>query len=307
VLALMTVHVFRRVPLRFDLRLFRKQAGYTIPLSVGSIGEFILNYGDRYFLRQAVSLSDIGIYSLAYKIGMVIPMIQYPFQLYWGSQEVKIVREPGGWRVFSRVGTYFTAGLTFSLVLIVLFVHPLLHFMVGPAFRSAAMYAPWIAFAYLLRAVFGYFREIFVIEARPRLDAWVTWVGAALCLGGYWVLIPRYKVWGAVMATVGSFIVTFFYSYYSARKVRRVDYEFDRFAKIALSTAVSLGIYAAIRPDTFWTQAALGVVLSAVFLLILHLTHFLRPEEREILAQKVRMIWAPGALTRSSSSESGAD
>ena len=176
VVAALAVHVFGRVPLAFDMTSFRKQTRYTIPLSVGAMGEIILNYGDRYFLRKAVSLSEIGIYSLAYKIGMLIPLVQYPFQLYWGSQEVKIVRQEGGWRTFTRVATYFTLGLTATGVLLAIFIDPSCDVMVHPSFRAAGKYAVWIALAYLVRAVGGFFREIFVIEKRPDLDARVTWL-----------------------------------------------------------------------------------------------------------------------------------
>ena len=128
----LTWFVFRRVPLSFSWGLLRKQAEYAIPLSFSSVGEFILNYGDRYFLRQSVSLGEIGLYSLAYKIAMMLPTVQWPFALYWSSQQVQLVSGEGGERLFARVCTYLALGLTFVAVLITLFVHPLLHVMVSP-------------------------------------------------------------------------------------------------------------------------------------------------------------------------------
>jgi len=277
------------VPPRFDLVSFRKQAAYTLPLSVGAIGEFILNYGDRYFLRKAVSLSDIGIYSLAYKIGMMIPLVQYPFQLYWGSQEVDIVRQEGGWKIFTRMATYFTLGLTAVTVAIALFVHPVLRIMVSPAFRDAARYAGWIALAYLIRAVSGYFREVFVIDKRPELEAWVSWAGTIVVLAGYAVLIPRMGLWGAVWATLGGFTAQFFFSFVVARRVRVLSYEFSRLLRIALSSIGIVAVYGFLQPAGFWSQLALGSGLAILYAGLL-LSFVLNRNERTFLKTQWRKV-----------------
>jgi O-antigen/teichoic acid export membrane protein len=292
IVAALSVHIFRRVPLRFDVRSFRKQARYTLPLTVGAAGEFILNYGDRYFLRKAVSLSAIGIYSLAYKIGMLIPLVQYPFQLYWSSQEVKIVRQEGGWKIFTRVATYLTLGLTAVAVLIVLFIHPVLRIMVSPGFREAGRYAGWIALAYLIRAVGGYFREIFVIEKRPDLEAWVSWSGTIVVLVGYAILIPRLGVWGAVWATLGGFGVQFFFSFLVSQHVRHTSYEYWRLGKIVLASVAVIGLYAAAAPSTFGMQVIAAVLLTLLWVALFLGTSFLYPSERAYVQATWRRLTA---------------
>jgi len=287
-------HIFRRVPIRFDLASFRQQTRYTVPLSVGSVGEFILNYGDRFFLRKVVSLSAIGVYSLAYKIGMLIPLVQYPFQLYWGSQEVNIVRQEGGWKKFTRVATYLTLGLTAVTVVIVLFIDPILRVMVSPGFREAGRYAGWIALAYLIRAVGGYFREIFVIEKRPDLDALVSWAGTALVLAGYAILIPRMGLWGAVWATLAGFAGQFLVSLFVAQKIRRVDYEFSRLAQIAATSIAVVALYGLVQPVGFWMQVALGMALTALYIgLLLAGGIFSRDERDYVKAQWRRFTMTP--------------
>ncbi len=179
-----------------------------------------------------MSLGEIGLYSLAYKIAMMLPTVQWPFALYWSShRQVQLVSGEGGERLFARVCTYLALGLTFVAVLITLFVHPLLHVMVSPGFRSAAKYVPWLTLAYLMRAVGGHFREVFVIKKRPSVDARVSWVGTIMCLTGYAILIPRLGVWGAAYATAGSFAVLALYAFIAAQGLWRVQYEYDRLAE----------------------------------------------------------------------------
>jgi O-antigen/teichoic acid export membrane protein len=290
IILLLSWHIFKRVPVRFSMELLRRQAKYSVPLSVSSVGEFIVNYGDRYFLRRSVSLSEIGIYSLAYKIGMLIPLVQYPFALFWSSQQVKIVRGEGGMKIFSRVFTYLALALTLCTILIAFLIEPVLRIMVSPAFRVAAKYAPWIALAYLLRAVGAHFREMFIIEKRPALEARVTWVGTLVCLAGYAVLIPRFGLWGAVDATLGSFAVVFFYSYFSAQRLRRVVYEYKRVLTV-FTTALSLSaVFAVFAPAHLWLRAGFGMLLGAVFFVILHFCRFWQIDEKEYIGRLIRGI-----------------
>jgi O-antigen/teichoic acid export membrane protein len=177
-------------------------------------------------------------------------------------------------------------------VLIALFTGSILHILVPPAFRKAAPYAVWIALAYLFRAVGGYFAEIFVIEKRPDLNARVTWVGTIVCLAGYAILIPRYGVWGAVIATVCAFLVVLVYSFWVAQRVRHVDYEYLRFGKLAACAAAVVGVFFAFRPASLWGELALGVGMTLLFGGLLYVTRFLQDEESRYVAGKVRALTA---------------
>jgi O-antigen/teichoic acid export membrane protein len=211
---------------------------------------------------------------------MMLPTVQWPFALYWSSQQVQIVSGADGERVFARVCTYLALGLTFVAVLITLFVHPLLHVMVSPGFRSAAKYVPWLTVAYLMRAVGGHFREVFVIKKRPSVDARVSWVGTIVCLAGYAILIPKLGVWGAVYATAGSFAVLALYAFIAAQDLWRVHYEYDRLLKISISAVIPVGVFYWLQPESFWMQAGLGLLLTLASLALLQASSFWHDDEK---------------------------
>ena len=111
-----------------------------------------------------------------------------------------------------------------------------------------------------MRAVGGHFRESFRDQEAARLlDARVSWVGTIMCLTGYAILIPKMGVWGAVYATAGSFAVLALYAFITAQGLWRVQYEYDRLAKIALSAMVPVGVFYWLQPESFWMQAGLGI------------------------------------------------
>jgi O-antigen/teichoic acid export membrane protein len=267
--AYMTWYTLRPVGISLDFRLLVRFLKYSVPLSLGGFALFFVHYGDRAFLKSYVSLGELGIYSLGYKIGMLITFLYAPFALHWNAQVASIVRKPGSERTYVRTMTYLTAALTFAVVLLTLFVEPLLRLLVSSSFQSAASFVPWIAVAYLMRAVGAHLQGIFTAEGRPGLEAKVNIVGSVACVAAYALLIPRFRVWGAIAATVFGFFVILVYSFREAQRVRHFHFEYDRLLRIAVPAIAVVGIFYLVRPAGFWIQLGLAVLLQASYVLIL--------------------------------------
>jgi O-antigen/teichoic acid export membrane protein len=116
----------------------------------------------------------------------------------------------------------------------------------------------------------------------------ITWIGTIACLGGYALLIPRYKLWGAVTATAIGFSTIFVVALWKSEKLRPFRYEYTRWLKIALAEAVVIGAFEILRPTGFWLQMAAGIAAAVIFPLILILLRF--PDEQE--RQLVKSNWA---------------
>jgi O-antigen/teichoic acid export membrane protein len=267
--AFMTWYTLHPIGIRLDFRLLMRFLKYSVPLSLGGVAVFFVHYGDRAFLKGYVSLSELGIYSLGYKIGMLITFLYTPFALHWNAQVAAIVRRPGSERNYVRTMTYLTAALTFAVVLLTLFVEPLLRLLVSSSFQSAASFVPWIAVAYLMRAVGAHLQGIFTAEGRPGLEAKVNIVGSVACVAAYALLIPRFRVWGAIAATVFGFFVILVYSFREAQRVHHFHFEYTRLLRIVLSAIGVVGVFYLARPVGFWPQLGLAALLEVSYVLLL--------------------------------------
>ena len=250
------------VPLSVDLRLMARLLRYSVPLGVSGIAVFFVHYGDRFFLRPQVTLAELGVYSLAYKIGMLVSFCHAPFVLHWNSQICKIGNGPDGEKIFARSFTYVCAGLSMVVVALSLGASPALKLLTTPAFRGAARVIPWIALAYLLRSAGAHIQSIFTLEGRPGLEARVNAVGAAACVVAYAVLVPRFKIAGAIVATFLGFLVILIYAFAIARRLRPLPFELRTLAHIAASTSISLAVFFLIAPSGFWQQVTLAFVVT---------------------------------------------
>lgn len=271
----------------FRLPEFRRLVAYGAPLGVGGLGMLIIHYGDRFFLRQYVTLADIGIYALAYKLGMLVTNLQTPFDTYWRAQMFQIVKRPDGEKIYVRVCTYLALVLMAFTVFLIAFSTPLLNILAGAEFRSAARLVPWIGFAYVVRTIGSHFRSALLLQAVTALDAGVVWAGAVACLAGYAAFIPRYGVWGAVWATLGAFTFTFFVSLWQAQKVRPFPFEYRRMGILLLAAAPAAAAAWLLQPKGWLAQWLAGCAEFASFFLMLHLFGFAEPDERARLARAI--------------------
>lgn len=285
----MAWYTLSRIHVSFDRRLLLRLVRYSMPLGVSSIAVFFIHYGDRVFLKSTVSLSELGIYSLAYKIGMFVSFMHAPFLAYWLSQVCDIARKPGGEHIYVRTYTYVTAILTFGAVLLSLFAQPALTIIAGPAFFGAAFLVPWLAAAYLVRALAAHVQSVFTVEGRPGLDARVNVVGSLVCVAGYACLIPLFKVNGAIAATLLGFLVIFGYGLWTAQRLRPFPFEFGRLARIIGSAVLTVAAFYVIHPVNFWHQAGLAALFSIAYAVVL-VAGCLSAEERRAMVSAARSL-----------------
>ena len=279
-----------------DRRTLAAMLRYSVPLGASGLAMYLINFGDRFFLRHYVSFAELGIYSLAYRLGMFTSYVQTPFELYWGSQMFAIVKGPEGDRINVRVATYMTAVLAFLAIAIAAFARPIVRLMAGPAYAAGAEFVPWLTLAYVTRTVAGQFRTAFLLEKKTSQDAVVTASGAAACLAAYAVLIPWLHVWGAVMATGIGFGVMFIVGLRRAQKVRYFAYDFRRLGAIGAVTLAVVTTVTLSHPAALQMQLLQGAGLVAGALGLLMFPGALQESEKLFVGDAWRTLrrrWRP--------------
>lgn len=275
----LSVFVLNRTGFTPDWSLLKRMSSYGWTLSLSGAAMLVIHYGDRYLLRHYVSLSEIGIYSLGYKIGMIISYLQQPFDIYWRAQMFSVVKLPDGDRVYVRICTYLLLTLTGATLLITVFARPFFEAIAGPAFQDAQYLAPWIAAVYTIRVVGTHFRSVFLIEGKPRLELNVTWIASTVCLIAYLVLIPWLRLWGAVIATGIAFTWMGVQGFVQAQRLRHFPYEYRRMLQVTGAAIVVVVLHHLWDPPLFLTQTLWATAAFALFPLLLKWLGFFTPGE----------------------------
>ncbi len=262
----------------FDRPLFTSIFRYALPLGISSIGMTIIHGGDRYFLKGAATLSDVGLYALAYKFGFLIAYIASAFDNQWSAQLFSVLRQPDGDKHFRRVFTYFMLVLCTAAVGISAMIRPLVGVLTRSEYHAAAELVPVIAFAYVIRAASEYMRGILAFHNRPSRNVVVTGLGVVATLTAYGLLIPPFKLWGAAIATLITFVFMAAVAWHQARRVHDYRFEWSRIFRIFAAAVIASAVSFAVKANSLAAQFATG---TAAFILFLVLLWLLRVAEHD--------------------------
>jgi O-antigen/teichoic acid export membrane protein len=70
----MSIYAFTRVGFRFSAERASHLIRFGAPFVLSGVGAFIMTFSDRLFIKHYWTISDVGIYSLAYKFGFLLMM-----------------------------------------------------------------------------------------------------------------------------------------------------------------------------------------------------------------------------------------
>jgi O-antigen/teichoic acid export membrane protein len=267
----------------FDGRLFVRMVKFAAPMGIGGLAVYCINFGDRLLLPRYASMAEIGVYVLAYKVGMLCILPYNSFNNYWSAQMYDVMKRDDADSVFARLLTYATGAVIVPCLGLTVLARPAIRILAHHDYSGAAAFVPIVAGAYGIRCLGDFFRSRFYVAGRPGYDAICNWVGAALCIGGYFYWIPRRGTWGAAIATVAAFAAILAIALVWTYRIRPYRVEGGRLAKLAIALAIVLAAYAALPAATLPGQLAFGVLLLAGFPVLLWVLGFATPAERQAL------------------------
>jgi len=277
------VYCFRTYRFSFDPRLFIKVMRFSLPLSLSALAMFVIHFGDRFIIPHYRTFGDLGLYSIAYKIGMLLSVVQIAFQNYWGAQVYQIAKRDDAHSIIARVFSYLMLIMVFCSLGLVIAAKPALHLLPRSYWEASAL-VPIIVLSYLLRSVGDYFRYLFLVEGLATYEAACSWIGAATCLAAYFILIPRFGIWGAAEATLITFFVLAIVAMVWTYRIHPWWVESGRLFKIAGAASLPLAAYFLVPVSNLAAQIGWAVLLLAAYPLLLILLRFPTPAERELLA-----------------------
>lgn len=258
-----------------------EQWRYAAPLAASGIALLALHQGDRVFLKHFTSLTDVGVYGVAYKLGMSVSLVQAPLGMFWGVRVFDMADGEEGDQEFARAGRFLLLLLTSALVVIAVFGKLIVTLLTAPAYHGALALVPWIAMAYVLRSVADHFRSTLARHRRTDLDFKITITSVVVCLALCWALIPHYGTAGAAASTLASFAFMLAMAAREARRFRPYAIDGGTIWRLALLATPLIALSAWVSPTGVWAQAAVASLLTVAYFVGLALSGFFSVEEKK--------------------------
>jgi O-antigen/teichoic acid export membrane protein len=273
--------------IKFSTKLLKEMLGFGLPLIFSQIGSYILILSDRYFLNFFSTSTELGLYSLGYKFGLIInALIAQPFQLAWLPFIFSIKEDANAKLIYSRILTYISAVTMFVVLALSLLTKPILVIMSTPPFYAASTVVPIISLSYAFYVFYLATATPFYLKNKTRLLAILVSLAAVLNLLLNYLLIPSYGMIGAGIATLISYIALFLATLIIGRKYYSIPYEYKRFFIIILITVVIFVANQYIDSPSLLITVIIKLASLVIFPILLFAFRFFRKDE----LQKIKDI-----------------
>lgn len=194
--------------LRFDWARLRRMLAYSIPLVPASAGVFLNGYADRVAIRARLTIGDLGVYGVGYRVSMIVSLALIGFQgalmpLILSRHELPQTRLDG-----ARIFRLFCALALAVFLTVSVFADELLRILASPAYYSAADVVPLLVAASFFGGMYV-FAPGLLIARRTRPMAIVTAATGLLNAGLAFTLAPAMGIRGPALAFLLSCAASF--------------------------------------------------------------------------------------------------
>ena len=201
---------------------------YGAPLVPHILSGVIITYSDRIFITNMVSLSDTGLYSVGYQIGMVISLLQTSFNqawVPWFFEKLKIDAAATKLKIVKFTYIYYV--LMIVLALLLTFSAPLIFkIFIGKEYSSGIVYVFWIALGFAFNGMYKMVVNYIFYLNKTYIIAAMTVVTASLNICLNYFLIKRNGAVGAAQATAISFLFEFILVWIVSAKLYKMPWLF---------------------------------------------------------------------------------
>jgi O-antigen/teichoic acid export membrane protein len=273
---------------KFNFGELRGMLNYGFPLVFTTIAMMLMNLGDRYILKYILGYSEVGIYSIGYKIAGVINLfILQSFKMGF----LPIAYKQYGYekqadRFFAKVLTYFVFTLVIAGLSLSLFSKEIvIFFSKREEYWSAYQIIPLMSLAFVLQGIQYVFSLGLHYVKKTKYNAFIVLSIAILNIGLNFLLIPRYKIMGAAITTVISWILMSIFFYYFAQREYHIRYEIFKII-LLISIGIVLFIISTFFNDiNLIFRILIKVLIIVAFPWILYLVGFYEKIEIERITQ----------------------
>ncbi|MBS3741457.1 MAG: polysaccharide biosynthesis C-terminal domain-containing protein [Candidatus Cloacimonetes bacterium] len=211
----------------FSSSLAKKLLGFGIIMIPGTIAMMILRLSDRYMLTyfSAGQLYDVGIYAIGYRIGAVIVFINSIVSLVYFPYAMKIKDNPLAKKSYKSVFYKYSLFAAIAGVLIILFEKEIFYVFIDSSYFKATKIVVYGVLSSYLLGLFNLINLNFYVKKKAGRIAGTVIFGALLNIGLNYILIPKYGVSGAGMASFVAYFSIVIINYNLARSVYEVLYK----------------------------------------------------------------------------------
>jgi O-antigen/teichoic acid export membrane protein len=271
--AVLLLIIFRKeLVLKFSRKHLSDLIKYGAPLLPTLMAFWAMSSISRPMLYHMSSINDAAIYEAMMRLASIIVLVTSPFQLAWRPFSMSIKDREDAPQLYGLVGRGLLVVGTLAVMLLAFVMEPIYQlFTTGkPGLGSGYLYVWALSLGTLFNVLHTVFGVGLLIKKKTKIISRGFMIAAVVYVVGCLLLIPLFRIWGAVSMTVVAYLIVIIYVYTQNQKEYPVDFRFR-------AMLIYLTIFLAAMIGVTWVQSnelpnawayyliALGVTVAAVF------------------------------------------
>jgi O-antigen/teichoic acid export membrane protein len=285
--AVCLVLVARRIEWTLDRALLRQLLRFGLPLVAANLAGWSMTFMDRYLVERWAGLKQVGLYAVAYTIAGIVNMVQGCFNTAYVPYCLSIQRQPDARLVYARILRYVMAVLVGLGLAVSLLSREILSFASSPAYGAAATVVPLLVCGFLVTELSYLLALGLDLTGKTAWYPLIVGLGAITSLTLNCILIPRFGMRGAAVASPLAAAAMATVCFVTVRRLYPVPYEWGRLLALVLVAVAVYFVGALVKTQRVWLDLGVAAGLAAVGALPLLWT-LLTASERATLRALVR-------------------
>jgi O-antigen/teichoic acid export membrane protein len=228
-----------------DIKLIRNIISYGFPMIFGNLSYVFISQTDRFFLEKFSSTHDLGLYSFGSQFAILITaFIITPLFFWWNPiLRWKIYKRTDGREIFSQLNRIIVVVLPLVTILMVGGVVFVGKFLVrNEAYLDGFRITPLLAFGQAFFGLYCFNTIGLLFESRTKTIAYIVFSSALANIGLNLLLVPRFGMYGAALASFFSFFLMYILSlFYSQRTYAIQRNKLLEGSMAVISASIALG------------------------------------------------------------------
>ena len=226
---------------QFEFKLAKELVKFGYPFIFAGLAFWLYGSMDRWMLAELSTNTQVGLYSLAFKLATVLIFLNTTFATAWSPFAFKSHRnDPNYKEHFSTLFVLWWYALIFAATALSLFSPEILFILTPPDYWPAAMIVPYIAFGLALTGAGQVVGIGISLKNRTVHFTYASWITAFINLTMNYFFIPVWGAEGAAIATLFSNGVLFFYYYLISQKLHPLPLNLKKVAFCGIMTLIPL-------------------------------------------------------------------
>ncbi len=258
--------ILKKTGLHFSFSRLKEMLSFGLPLIPSSLANLVVLVSDRYFLRFLATLSDTGLYSLAYRFSSIPGyFIAYPFMQVWSTRRLEIYKMENSEKVMGKVFTYFCVFIVAAGLAVSVLSKDVIELISDPKFWPAYKTVPILVLAQVIVSFFQHFNIGLLIEKKTQYFTYIDLFNAVINLGLNYYLISWLGIIGAALATLISYSLRVLLVYIVTLPIYSIHFESLRVLKLFISAGLIYSISTFLDTSRLWIDIGLKTMLLLVF------------------------------------------